>query len=390
MDYAKEALKKHREWKGKVEVTSKPELKTKDDLAVAYTPGVAAPCLEIEKNPETVYDYTMKGNTIAVVSDGSAVLGLGNIGAEASLPVMEGKCVLFKELGGVNAFPIVVNTQDVDEIVRVVSALEPGLGGINLEDIAAPRCFEVEAKLQEKMNIPVFHDDQHGTACVVLAALINAIKLTGRKPETTRVVFSGAGAAGIAITKLLYNYGFHQILMCDLPGILTVDNALNDAQRDMAAKTNLENRTGTLRDALKGADIFIGVSKGNLVDEEMIASMNQDAIVFAMANPTPEISPEKAKAAGARVVGCGRSDFPNQINNVLIFPGLFRGALDAGATRITEGMKMAASQALADLISDEELRDDYVIVDALDKRVKDAVGQAVADAARQEGVVRHA
>ncbi len=390
MDYAKEALKKHREWKGKVEVTSKPELKTKDDLAVAYTPGVAAPCLEIEKNPETVYDYTMKGNTIAVVSDGSAVLGLGNIGAEASLPVMEGKCVLFKELGGVNAFPIVVNTQDVDEIVRVVSALEPGLGGINLEDIAAPRCFEVEAKLQEKMNIPVFHDDQHGTACVVLAALINAIKLTGRKPETTRVVFSGAGAAGIAIAKLLYNYGFHQILMCDLPGILTVDNALNDAQRDMAAKTNLENRTGTLRDALKGADIFIGVSKGNLVDEEMIASMNQDAIVFAMANPTPEISPEKAKAAGARVVGCGRSDFPNQINNVLIFPGLFRGALDAGATRITEGMKMAASQALADLISDEELRDDYVIVDALDKRVKDAVGQAVADAARQEGVVRHA
>lgn len=390
MDYAKEALKKHREWKGKVEVTSKPELKTKDDLAVAYTPGVAAPCLEIEKNPETVYDYTMKGNTIAVVSDGSAVLGLGNIGAEASLPVMEGKCVLFKELGGVNAFPIVVNTQDVDEIVRVVSALEPGLGGINLEDIAAPRCFEVEAKLQEKMNIPVFHDDQHGTACVVLAALINAIKLTGRKPEITRVVFSGAGAAGIAIAKLLYNYGFHQILMCDLPGILTVDNALNDAQRDMAAKTNLENRTGTLRDALKGADIFIGVSKGNLVDEEMIASMNQDAIVFAMANPTPEISPEKAKAAGARVVGCGRSDFPNQINNVLIFPGLFRGALDAGATRITEGMKMAASQALADLISDEELRDDYVIVDALDKRVKDAVGQAVADAARQEGVVRHA
>lgn len=390
MDYAKEALKKHREWKGKVEVTSKPELKTKDDLAVAYTPGVAAPCLEIEKNPETVYDYTMKGNTIAVVSDGSAVLGLGNIGAEASLPVMEGKCVLFKELGGVNAFPIVVNTQDVDEIVRVVSALEPGLGGINLEDIAAPRCFEVEAKLQEKMNIPVFHDDQHGTACVVLAALINAIKLTGRKPETTRVVFSGAGAAGIAIAKLLYNYGFHQILMCDLPGILTVDNALNDAQRDMAAKTNLENRTGTLRDALKGADIFIGVSKGNLVDEEMIASMNQDAIVFAMANPTPEISPEKAKAAGARVVGCGRSDFPNQINNVLIFPGLFRGALDAGATRITEGMKMAASQALADLISDEELRDDYVIVDALDKRVKDAVGQAVADAARQEGAVRHA
>ena len=390
MDYAKEALKKHREWKGKVEVTSKPELKTKDDLAVAYTPGVAAPCLEIEKNPETVYDYPMKGNTIAVVSDGSAVLGLGNIGAEASLPVMEGKCVLFKELGGVNAFPIVVNTQDVDEIVRVVSALEPGLGGINLEDIAAPRCFEVEAKLQEKMNIPVFHDDQHGTACVVLAALINAIKLTGRKPETTRVVFSGAGAAGIAIAKLLYNYGFHQILMCDLPGILTVDNALNDAQRDMAAKTNLENRTGTLRDALKGADIFIGVSKGNLVDEEMIASMNQDAIVFAMANPTPEISPEKAKAAGARVVGCGRSDFPNQFNNVLIFPGLFRGALDAGATRITEGMKMAASQALADLISDEELRDDYVIVDALDKRVKDAVGQAVADAARQEGVVRHA
>lgn len=389
MDYAKEALKKHKEWKGKVEVTSRPKLETKDDLAVAYTPGVAAPCLEIEKDPKTVYDYTMKGNTIAVVSDGSAVLGLGNIGAEASLPVMEGKCVLFKELGGVNAFPIVVNTQDVDEIVRVVSALEPGLGGINLEDIAAPRCFEVEKKLQEKMNIPVFHDDQHGTACVVLAALINAIKLTDRKPEETKVVFSGAGAAGIAIARLLFNYGFHQILMCDLPGILTADNALNDAQKEMAEKTNTENKTGTLKDALKGADIFIGVSKGNLVDEEMIASMNDDAIVFAMANPTPEISPEKAKAAGARVVGCGRSDFPNQINNVLIFPGLFRGALDAGAVRITEGMKMAASQALADLITEDELREDYVIVDALDKRVRDAVGHAVAEAARQEGVVRH-
>lgn len=389
MDYAKEALKKHAEWKGKVDMVSKPRLETKDDLAVAYTPGVAAPCVEIEKHPEDVYTYTQKGNTIAVVSDGSAVLGLGNIGAEASLPVMEGKCVLFKELGGVNAVPLVVNTQDVDEIVQIISALEPGFGGINLEDIAAPRCFEIEARLQEKMGIPVFHDDQHGTACVVLAALINALKLTGRTPEASRVVFSGAGAAGIAIAKLLYNYGFHNILMCDLPGILTPDNALNEAQKDMAEKTNSEGRTGTLKDALEGADIFIGVSRGNLVDEDMVASMNKDAIVFAMANPVPEISPEKARQAGARVVGCGRSDFPNQINNVLIFPGLFRGALDAGATRITEGMKMAASQALAGLIPEEELSDDYVIVDALDKRVKDAVGQAVAEAARREGVTRN-
>ncbi len=389
MDYAKEALKKHAEWKGKVDMVSKPRLETKDDLAVAYTPGVAAPCVEIEKHPEDVYTYTQKGNTIAVVSDGSAVLGLGNIGAEASLPVMEGKCVLFKELGGVNAIPLVLNTQDPDEIVQIISALEPGFGGINLEDIAAPRCFEIEARLQEKMGIPVFHDDQHGTACVVLAALINALKLTGRTPETSRVVFSGAGAAGIAIAKLLYNYGFHNILMCDLPGILTPDNALNEAQKDMAEKTNSEGRTGTLKDALEGADIFIGVSRGNLVDEDMVASMNKDAIVFAMANPVPEISPEKARLAGARVVGCGRSDFPNQINNVLIFPALFRGALDAGATRITEGMKMAASQALAGLIPEEELSDDYVIVDALDKRVKDAVGQAVAEAARREGVTRN-
>lgn len=388
MDYAKAALEAHARWKGKVEVVSKPELKTKEDLAVAYTPGVAAPCLEIEKDPEASYLYTGRGNTIAVVSDGSAVLGLGNIGGLAGLPVMEGKAVLFKELGGVNAVPLVLNVQETDALVDAIAALEPSFGGINLEDIAAPRCFEVERKLQERMNIPVFHDDQHGTACVVLAALINALKLTGKKKEDVRVVFSGAGAAGSAIASLLWNYGFRHILQCDLQGIVTEDNAANPMQKELGAKFNPEKRTGTLKDALKGADIFIGVSKGHLVDEEMIASMNKDAIVFAMANPVPEIEPDRAKKAGARVVGCGRSDYANQINNVLIFPALFRGALDAKAVKITENMKMAASQALADLIQPEELADDYVIVDALDPRVKEAVGKAVAQAAIDEGVVR--
>ncbi|MDO4663578.1 MAG: NADP-dependent malic enzyme [Erysipelotrichaceae bacterium] len=388
MDYAKLALDAHAKWQGKIDIVSKPVLKTASDLAVAYTPGVAAPCLEIAKDPETSFTYTGRSNLIAVVSDGSAVLGLGNIGGLAGLPVMEGKCVLFKELGGVNAIPIVLNVQEVDQIVDAVAAMEPSFGGINLEDIAAPKCFEVERKLQERMNIPVFHDDQHGTACVVLAALINALKLTHKTKEEAKVVFSGAGAAGCAIAKLLADYGFKNIRQCDLQGMITPENAANDMQKELALRLNPQGETGTLKTALKNADIFIGVSKGGLVDEEMIKSMNEDAIVFAMANPIPEISPELAKKAGARVVGCGRSDFPNQINNVLIFPALFRGVLDAKATRITESMKLAASEALASLITEDELRDDYVIVDALDPRVKDVVAKAVAKAAQEEGVIR--
>lgn len=390
MNQKEKALRAHREWQGKLDVQSKAPLRSKEDLAIAYTPGVAEPCLEIEKNPDDAYIYTGKGNMVAVVSDGSAVLGLGNIGGLAGLPVMEGKCVLFKELGGVNAIPLVLNTQDADEIVEAIAALEPSFGGINLEDIAAPKCFEVEKKLQERMNIPVFHDDQHGTACVVLAALINSLKLTGKKKEDCQVVFSGAGAAGIAIARLLYNYGFHHILMCDLQGILTTENASNETQKEMAQLGNPENRTGTLKDALKGADIFIGVSRGNLVDEDMIRSMNPDPIVFAMANPVPEISVDRAKAAGAKVAGCGRSDYPNQINNVLIFPALFRGALDARALKITEGMKLAAATALADLISEDELAEDYVIVDALDPRVREQVSEAVRKQAIAEGVTAHA
>ncbi len=390
MDYAQKALEAHANWKGKLDIVSKPKLKTNDDLAIAYTPGVAAPCLEIEKDPEKSYVYTGRSNTIAVVSDGSAVLGLGNIGGLAGMPVMEGKCVLFKELGGVNAIPLVLNVQDPDQVVDVIAALEPSFGGINLEDIAAPHCFEIEEKLQDRLNIPVFHDDQHGTACVVLAALINALKLTNKKKEEAKVVFSGAGAAGCAIAKLLADYGFANIRQCDLQGIVTPENAANPMQKNLALRLNPQGESGTLADALKGADIFIGVSKGDLVNEEMIASMNQDAIVFAMANPVPEITPERAKAAGAKVVGCGRSDYPNQINNVLIFPALFRGALDAKATRISEGMKLAASEALASLISPEELTEDYVIVNALDPRVKDVVGNAVAQAAIAEGIVRPA
>lgn len=388
MDYAKLALDAHAKWQGKIDIVSKPVLKTASDLAVAYTPGVAAPCLEIAKDPETSFTYTGRSNLIAVVSDGSAVLGLGNIGGLAGLPVMEGKCVLFKELGGVNAIPIVLNVQEVDQIVDAIAAMEPSFGGINLEDIAAPKCFEVEHKLQERMNIPVFHDDQHGTACVVLAALINALKLTHKTKEEAKVVFSGAGAAGCAIAKLLADYGFKNIRQCDLQGMITPENAANEMQKELALRLNPNGEIGTLKTALKNSDIFIGVSKGGLVDEEMIASMNQDAIVFAMANPIPEISPELAKKAGARVVGCGRSDFPNQINNVLIFPALFRGVLDAKATRITESMKLAASEALASLITEEELTDDYVIVDALDPRVKDVVSKAVAKAAQEEGVIR--
>lgn len=389
MDYAKAALEAHEKWKGKIDVSAKPDLKTKEDLAIAYTPGVAAPCLEIEKDPEKSWIYTGRGNTIAVISDGSAVLGLGNIGGLAGMPVMEGKAALFNALGGINAVPLVYNIQDTDALVEAIAALEPSFGGINLEDIAAPRCFEIEQKLQERMNIPVFHDDQHGTACVVLAALINALKLTGKDKKTAKVVFSGAGAAGSAIASLLWEYGFKNITLCDIQGIVNEDNAANSNQRQLAALFNPEKKSGTLKDALAGADIFIGVSRGNLVDEEMIASMNEDAVVFAMANPTPEIAPDLAKKAGAKVVGCGRSDYPNQINNVLIFPALFRGALDAGATRITEGMKLAASEALASLIPEDQITEEYVIVDALDPRVRDAVGSAVANQARKEGVCRH-
>jgi malate dehydrogenase (oxaloacetate-decarboxylating) len=386
MDHKEQALALHAKWHGKLEVNTKAPLKTKEDLALAYTPGVAAPCMEIAKDKSKAAVYTGRNNLIAVVSDGSAVLGLGDIGPLAGLPVMEGKCALFKALGGIDAVPLVLNSQDVDEIVDAIALLEPSFGGINLEDIAAPRCFEIEKKLQERMQIPVFHDDQHGTACVVLAALINALKLTEKKKEDVQVVISGAGAAGSAIARLLHSYGFKNILISDINGIVTEENAANDMQLSLAKTLNPKNRSGSLADALSGADIFIGVSKGNLVNEEMIASMNKDAIVFAMANPVPEISPEKAKEAGARIVGCGRSDFANQINNVLIFPALFRGALDAHATRITEGMKLAASKALAGLIDASELRDDYVIVDALDPRVKDAVGSAVAAAAKEEGV----
>lgn len=389
MDISQKALEAHRQWKGKLEVVSVPHLETAADLAIAYTPGVAAPCLEIEKNPADSYVYTGRGNTIAVISDGTAVLGLGNIGPLAGMPVMEGKCVLFRELGGVNAIPLVIDAKDTEELIRVIQTLEPSFGGINLEDIAAPRCFEVEKRLQETMNIPVFHDDQHGTACTVLAALINALKLTSKKKEEARVVFSGAGAAGCAIADLLWQDGFRHITLCDLQGIVAPDNAANPMQKELANRMNPQGIHGTLADAMKGADIFIGVSRANLVSEEMVSSMNDDAIVFAMANPVPEIMPELAKKAGARVVGCGRSDFANQINNVLIFPGLFRGALDAGALKITEGMKLAAARALAGLISEDQLRDDYVIVDALDPRVRDAVGQAVKEAAVAEGVVRH-
>lgn len=390
MDYAKLALDAHKEWKGKLDVVSKPKLETHEDLAIAYTPGVAAPCIEIAKDPAASYDYTGRSNTIAVVSDGSAVLGLGNIGGLAGLPVMEGKCVLFKELGGVNAIPLVLNEQDPDKIVEIVAALEPSFGGINLEDIAAPNCFYIEQKLQERMDIPVFHDDQHGTACVVLSALINALKLVGKKKEDVKIAFSGAGAAGCAIADLLGQYGFRHILLCNSKGIINADNARNPMQKELAEKYNPEGASGTLADAMKGSDVFIGVSAAGIVSEEMVASMNDDAIVFAMANPVPEIDPALAKKAGARVVGTGRSDFANQINNVLIFPALFRGALDAGATRITEGMKIAATEALASLIGEDELSEEYVIVSALDPRVKEAVSQAVAKSAVKEGVTRNA
>ncbi len=378
MDLNEKALILHKEWGGKLNTVPKAPVNTREDLSIAYTPGVAEPCRVIAKNPEEAYTYTMKANTVAVISDGSAVLGLGNIGALAAMPVMEGKCVLFKEFGDVNAIPIVLDTQDTDEIVQTVAAIAPTFGGINLEDISAPRCFEIEERLKSMLKIPVFHDDQHGTAIVVLAGIINALKVTSKKKEDCRIVVNGAGSAGIAITKLLLKYGFKHAILCDSKGIVARDNPnLNWIKKEMCEVTNLENKHGTLADAMVGADIFIGVSAPGIVSQDMVRSMNKDAIIFAMSNPTPEIMPDLAKAAGARVVGTGRSDFPNQVNNVIAFPGIFKGALEGRAEQITEEMKLAAAQAIAGLISDEDLNEDYIMPEAFDPRVKDAVAAAV-------------
>ena len=374
------ALKMHEEWNGKIETTAKAHVNSREDLAIAYTPGVAEPCKVIAQDPEAAYKYTMKANTVAVVSDGSAVLGLGNIGALAAMPVMEGKAVLFKEFGGVNAVPICLDTQDTEEIIKSVVNIAPAYGGINLEDISAPRCFEIETRLKELLNIPVFHDDQHGTAIVVLAGIINALKVTGKKKEDCRVVVNGAGSAGVAITKLLLTYGFPHITMCDINGIISKNSPnLNWMQQQMTEVTNLEERTGTLADALKGADIFVGVSAPNIVSKEMVASMNKDAILFAMANPVPEIMPDLAKEAGAKVVGTGRSDFPNQVNNVVAFPGIFKGALEGRATQITEEMKLAAANAIAGLVPEEELNENNILPEAFDPRVADTVSKAIKD-----------
>ena len=378
MTINEKALELHEKWNGKLDTVSKVQVKTREDLALAYTPGVAEPCKVIAEDPEAAYRYTIKSNTVAVVSDGSAVLGLGNIGPLAAMPVMEGKAVLFKEFGGINAFPICLDTQDTEEIIETVVRIAPAFGGINLEDISAPRCFEIEERLKKLLNIPVFHDDQHGTAIVVLAGIINALKVTGKKKEDCRVVVNGAGSAGVAITKLLLNYGFPHITLCDKTGMLCKGmEGLNWMQEKMVEVTNLEHKTGTLADALKGADIFVGVSAPGIVSQEMVASMNKDSILFAMANPVPEIMPDLAKAAGARVVGTGRSDFPNQVNNVLIFPGIFRGALEGRATAITEEMKLAAANAIAALVDDSELSDENILPAAFDPRVADAVSKAV-------------
>ena len=372
------ALLLHEEWKGKLETTSKAKVASREDLALAYTPGVAEPCKVIAADPEAAYRYTIKSNTIAVVSDGSAVLGLGNIGPLAAMPVMEGKAVLFKEFGGINAFPICLDTQDTEEIIETVVRIAPAFGGINLEDISAPRCFEIEERLKKRLNIPVFHDDQHGTAIVVLAGIINALKVTGKKKEDCKIVVNGAGSAGVAITKLLLTYGFPKITMCDINGIISADSPnLNWMQKEMTKVTNLDHETGTLADALKGADIFVGVSAPNIVSQEMVASMNKDAILFAMANPVPEIMPDLAKAAGAKVVGTGRSDFPNQVNNVVAFPGIFKGALEGRAPQITEEMKLATAKAIAGLVPDEELNEDNILPEAFDPRVSQVVSEAV-------------
>ncbi|WP_417755191.1 NAD(P)-dependent malic enzyme, partial [Senegalimassilia anaerobia] len=381
MDIAQESLRLHEQWQGKLETVPKMRIETREDLALAYTPGVAEPCRKIAENPSDAYKYTMKANTVAVVSDGSAVLGLGNIGPAAAMPVMEGKCALFKTFGGVNAVPLCLDTQDVDEIVETVKRLAPSFGGINLEDISAPRCFEIERRLIDELDIPVFHDDQHGTAIVVLSGVINALRLTGKQKEACRVVVNGAGSAGIAIAKLLLNYGFRNLILCDKCGIINSRSEdINEAQRAMLATTNLNDEGGTLADAMRGADIFVGVSAPGIVSADMVKSMNSDAILFAMANPTPEIFPDVARAAGARVVGTGRSDFPNQINNVVAFPGIFKGALESRATRITEQMKLAAAEALAALVSDDELSEDFIMPEPFDPRAVEAVAAAVAGA----------
>ena len=388
MDYAKESLRLHGEWKGKIEMVTRVPVKTKDDLSLAYTPGVAQPCLEIQKDPSKSYELTRRWNMAAVITDGSAVLGLGDIGPEAGMPVMEGKCVLFKAFGDVDAFPICVKTKDVDEFVETVYNISGSFGGINLEDIAAPRCFEIERKLKEKCDIPIFHDDQHGTAVITLAGLTNALKVVGKKKEDVKVVTSGAGAAAIAITKLLLSAGFRDITMCDRKGaIYQGREGLNWIKTEMAEVTNLSRKAGALADMLVGADVFIGVSAPNTVTTEMVKTMNRDAIIFACANPTPEIFPDAAKAGGARVISTGRSDYPNQINNVLAFPGIFRGAFDVRASDINEEMKVAAAEALAGLVGDE-LSEDYIIPAAFDPRVGPAVAKAVAEAARRSGVAR--
>ena len=378
MDNAQESLRLHEEWQGKLDTVPKMEIKTREDLALAYTPGVAEPCKKIAADPTLAYTYTQKANTIAVVSDGSAVLGLGNIGPLAAMPVMEGKCALFKAFGNVNAVPICLDTQDVDEIVETVKRLAPAFGGINLEDISAPRCFEIENRLIDELDIPVFHDDQHGTAIVVLSGVINALRLTGKKKEECRVIVNGAGSAGIAIAKLMLSYGFKNLILCDKCGIIcSKSEGTTDAQRAMLKVTNLADEEGSLSDAMRGADIFVGVSAPNIVSEDMVSSMNDDAILFAMANPVPEIYPDVARRAGARVVGTGRSDFPNQINNVVAFPGIFKGALEARATRITNDMKLAAASALAALVSDEELCEDFIMPEPFDSRAVEAVAAAV-------------
>ena len=380
MTNAEKALQLHEEWNGKFETTPKMKIQTREDLALAYTPGVAEPCKVIAKDKEAAYKYTIKSNTIAVVSDGSAVLGLGNIGAHAAMPVMEGKAVLFKEFGNVNAVPICLDTQDTEEIIKTVVNIAPAFGGINLEDISAPRCFEIETRLKELLDIPVFHDDQHGTAIVVLAGIINGLKVTGKTKEDCQVVVNGAGSAGVAITKLLLTYGFKHVTMCDKSGILSKSSeGLNWMQQSMMEVTNLENKTGSLADALRGADIFVGVSAPNIVTADMVKTMNKDAIIFAMANPVPEIMPDVAKAAGARVVGTGRSDFPNQVNNVIAFPGIFKGALEGRARQITEDMKLAAALAIANLVPDDEVSDVNILPEAFDPRVADVVSKAVID-----------
>ncbi len=389
MDKKEFALKQHENWAGKIEVVSRAKVENAQELSVAYTPGVAEPCLKISENVDLSYTYTRRHNMVAVITDGTAVLGLGDIGPEAGMPVMEGKCVLFKEFGDVDAFPLCIRSKDVDEIVNTVKLLAGSFGGVNLEDISAPRCFEIERRLKECCDIPIFHDDQHGTAIVVLSGIINGLKVVGKKKEDCKVVVNGAGSAGIAITKLLLTYGFENVTMCDINGIITKESEkLNGMQKQMAEVTNPSQMKGTLADALKGADVFVGVSAPNIVSQEMVASMNQDAIIFAMANPVPEIMPDLAKEAGAAVVGTGRSDYPNQINNVLAFPGVFRGALDVRASDINDEMKLAAAYAIAGLISDEERSAEYIIPSPFDKRVVKVVAEAVAKAAKETGVAR--